>query len=240
MSKIHYVGNYRDWIKDEWLEEVSEKKGFKMPRNSLRNEARFNPWLRQFITDIDHVHTKQEFDEIKRLLEKEDLTDPIIKHVNNISLDFLDPNRNTVLGATEYDEEYAMYHDAGYDIFGDYFTLLEKFDLSFDILDDPPPFLDHKDKDITWWFSKMTPGSVMPMHVDRAVPDITINKYWMPWTDYEPGHIFSIGKEIITDYKIGDVYRFDDAGEWHGACNIGFTDRAVLQITDYKPSRVIK
>jgi len=238
-EKIEYIGNFRDWIKDSWLSEVTLNKGFAMPRNSLRNEARFNPWLKQFIHDIDHVHTKAEYEEIKRLLELEDDNDPVIKHAKDISLVYLDPIRNTPQGAADFDEEFDMYHNSNYDIFGNYFSLIEKFDLSFDIMDDPPPFLEHKDKHITWWFSKMSPGHRMPVHVDRAKPDIEINKYWMPWTDYSPGHIFSIGDKVITDYKAGDVYKFNYAGDWHGACNIGYLDRIVLQITDYKPSRNI-
>lgn len=239
-NKIEYIGNYKKWINSAWLEEVSAKSGFSMPKNSLRNEARFNPWLRQFVKDINHVHTEEEYEHIKNLLALEDQNDPVIQHAKNISLVFLDPKRNTALGAADFDEEYKMYHESNYDVFGEYFTLLEKLDLSFDILDDPPPFLDHNDKHITWWFSKMSPGSLMPMHIDRAKPDIEINKYWMPWTDYQYGHVFTIGDKVITNYKAGDVYKFDYAGDWHGACNIGYNDRIVLQITDYKPSRKIK
>jgi hypothetical protein len=240
MSKIQFIGNFKDWIKDEWINEVMEAPGFAMPQNSLRNEARFNPWLRQFIKDINYVHTQQEYDEIKNLLDKEDENDPAVRHAKRISLTFLDPVRNTPEGAAEFDEEYRMFHDAEYHVFGNYFSLLEKFDLTFDILDDPPPFLDYKDKHITWWFSKMSPGQLIPMHIDRAKPDIEINKYWMPWTDFEYGHIFNIGETVLTDYKAGDVFKFNYAGDWHGACNIGFTNRAVLQITDYKPSRIIQ
>lgn len=228
---IRYIGNYLDWIKPEWLEEVLNAKGFDMPKHSLRNEARFNPLLKKHIPNLDYIHTKQDWQNIINELESLNQDDPVVKHAL-LHVEYLNPDR-------DMGDEYDMYANAGYDVFGTYFTLLEKFDVSFDILDDPPPFLDTKDKHITWWFSKMSPGQVMPMHVDRAKPEIEIHKYWMPWTDYEPGHIFSIGQTVLTNYKAGDVYEFNYAGEWHGACNIGHSSRTILQITDYKPSRNI-
>jgi len=42
---------------------------------------------------------------------------------------------------------------------------------------------------------------------------------------------------VITDYRAGDVFMFDNPGAWHGAVNIGHSPRAILQITDYKISR---
>lgn len=229
---IEYIGNFADWIKPEWLAEVLSKPGFEMPKHSLRNEARFNPILRNYLNnDVTKVHTKEEYNQIVNELASMDSNDPNVKHAR-IHVEYLDPD-------VALDGEYHMYTNAGYDVFGTHFSLLEKFDLSFDILDNPPPFLKYEGKHITWWFSKMKPGDLMPMHVDRATPDIEINKYWMPWTPYEKGHVFTIGDQVISNYKIGDVYRFDYAGDWHGAFNIGSTPRCVLQITDYKPSRKI-
>lgn len=229
---IKYIGNFASWIRQEWIEEVANAQGFEMPKHSLRNEARCNPILFKHLQgDVTKIHTKDEYLQIKKEIDNLDKSDPVVKHAS-IHVEYLNPD-------FKLDEEYQMYDNAGYKVFGTYFTLLEKFDISFDILADPPPFLDYKNKHITWWFSKMTPGQRMPMHVDRAEPNKEIHKYWMPWTDYSPGHIFSIGDKVITNYKLGDVYEFDYAGEWHGACNIGHTSRIVLQITDYKPSRDI-
>lgn len=230
---IKYVGNFKDWIKPEWLEEVLTKPGFDMPKHSLRNEARFNPILFNYLNgDVTKVHTLDEYKSIVKELELLDNTDPVVKHAK-VHVNYLNPD-------FELDDEYKMYKSSGYDIWGVYFTLLEKFDLTFDIMENPPPFLDYQEKHITWWFSKMSPGQRMPIHVDRAKPELEIHKYWMPWTDYQPGHIFTINDIVLTDYKAGDVYEFDYAGEWHGACNIGHTPRVVLQITDYKPSRNIR
>ena len=229
---IKYLGNFVDWIKPEWLDEVTSKQGFDMPKHGLRNEARFNPILFNYLGgDVARVHTKEEYLSFVKALADMDDNDPVVTHART-HVAYLDPDFIV-------DDEYNMYRNSGYDIWGVYFNLLEKFDVNFDILKDPPPFLDYKDKHITWWFSKMSPGQRMPVHVDRARPDIKIHKYWMPWTDYQAGHIFTIGDKVLTDYKAGDVYEFDYAGEWHGAANIGHTPRIVLQITDYKPSRNI-
>jgi hypothetical protein len=229
---IKYIGNFRDWIKPEWLDEVLNKPGFDMPKHSLRNEARFNPILYKYLDgDVTKVHSKLEYLEIVDELKRMDSNDINVRHAR-MYVSYLDPD-------LDLDEEYKMYTRAGYDVFGTHFSLLEKFDVSFDILQNPPPFLDYKDKHITWWFSKMKPGNIMPMHIDRAQPQKEIHKYWMPWTPYEPGHVFVIGDTEISNYKVGDVYEFDYAGSWHGAFNIGKTPRCILQITDYKPSRNI-
>ena len=226
---MEYIGNFFNWIKPEWLEEVLNHPGFEMPKHSLRNEARFNPILKSYFNKVDKILSQQEYNNMVQDLECMDPADNIVKHAK-IHANYLDPKR-------ELDQEYGMYHDAGYDVWADHFRLMEKFDVSFDILDNPPPFLDHKDKHITWWFSKMSPGHVMPMHIDKADPKIKIHKYWMPWTDYAKGHVFMVEDKIITNYKAGDVFMFDNPGAWHGAANIGHTSRAILQITDYKISR---
>jgi len=213
---IKYIGNFRDWIKPEWLDEVLNKPGFDMPKHSLRNEARFNPILYKYLDgDVTKVHSKLEYLEIVDELKRMDSNDINVRHAR-MYVSYLDPD-------LDLDEEYKMYTRAGYDVFGTHFSLLEKFDVSFDILQNPPPFLDYKDKHITWWFSKMKPGNIMPMHIDRAQPQKEIHKYWMPWTPYEPGHVFVIGDTEISNYKVGDVYEFDYAGSWHGAFNIGKT-----------------
>jgi hypothetical protein len=163
---MKYIGNFFNWIKPEWLDEVITHPGFEMPKHSLRNEARFNPILKSYLKDVDNVLSQQEYDQLITELDAMDSNDNVVRHAR-IHSNYLDPKRNL-------DEEYGMYHDAGYDVWADHFRLMEKFDVSFDILEDPPPFLDWKDKHITWWFSKMDPGHIMPMHIDKADPNIKI------------------------------------------------------------------
>jgi hypothetical protein len=226
---MKYIGNYANWLKPEWLREVSEKSGFDMPRHSMRNEARFNPILKKYFEDVTRIITQEEYDQLMHDLDQLDQNDQTVKHAKK-HVSYLDPAR-------QLDDEYNMYKNAGYEVYGDYFKLLEKFDLSFDILENPPPFLDTTNKHITWWISKMLPGMRMPMHVDRADPEISVHKYWMPWTPYEKGHVFMYEDIIITEYELGDVWVFENPAAWHGAVNIGHTERTILQITDYKPSR---
>jgi len=75
----------------------------------------------------------------------------------------------------------------------------------------------------------------MPMHVD---PHTTVQKnaqrFWIPLQDWEIGHIFKFQDEIVTNYKKGDIYEYDDAQGLHGAANIGLTPRVVLQVTLYE------
>jgi hypothetical protein len=51
--------------------------------------------------------------------------------------------------------------------------------------------------------------------------------------DYEPGHIFIYKNELVKDYKAGDVFIYDDSQDIHGAANISYLPRIILQITDY-------
>ena len=57
--------------------------------------------------------------------------------------------------------------------------------------------------------------------------------YWMPLQDYENGHIFMYEDQVITNYKKGDVWMYSDSTALHGASNIGFTPRIVLQISTF-------
>jgi hypothetical protein len=56
----------------------------------------------------------------------------------------------------------------------------------------------------------------------------------MPLQDFQVGHIFLYGETMISGYKSGDVYMFNDERDVHGAANIGHTPRISLLITEYK------
>lgn len=81
-----------------------------------------------------------------------------------------------------------------------------------------------------WWFSKLPPGSVFPYHIDIYQEVEPKRRLWIAYTDYQPGHIFSYGDKILTGYKAGDVYEFDDTQVCHGAANCGLTTKISLQI----------
>lgn len=93
------------------------------------------------------------------------------------------------------------------------------------------------EKPDVWWFVKMLPGNLIPMHIDQ---DIEIGKHtnlhWMSLSDYVPGHVFVCNDKLHTGYKKGDLYVLDDANDLHGSCNIGFTPRIIFNFTTYKES----
>lgn len=82
-----------------------------------------------------------------------------------------------------------------------------------------------------WWFVKQLPGQLMPIHRDTpAYYDDNI-RIWMPWLDYDEGHIFIHEGKFINDYKAGDIFKYVKDNDLHGSVNIGLTPRLILQIS---------
>ena len=125
------------------------------------------------------------------------------------------------------EQTYTVASNAGYDLKSVHFWLYEKSNLSFDVI---PPWTN---KDIHWWFTKMTPGQFTPMHSDPHTFERPCVRYWVPMQDYQPGHIFIYKDAMIKDYKLGDVFRYVDSQDVHGAANISYTTRIILQVTEY-------
>lgn len=123
--------------------------------------------------------------------------------------------------------EYSKYQLAGYDLNAVNWWVYEQIDLQVDV---SPPWTKGK---IHWWFTKMLPGQFMPVHTDPHAHVQACNRYWMPLQDFTVGHIFLYGKQMISDYKAGDVYMFENEQDIHGAANIGHTPRISLLITEY-------
>lgn len=83
-----------------------------------------------------------------------------------------------------------------------------------------------------FWVSKLQPGDMIPCHFDTFKHPLTgVKRYWMALQDPEPGHVFFYKDRQFTNYKKGDVFLFDQPDEWHGGCNIGFTNKLTLQFT---------
>lgn len=87
----------------------------------------------------------------------------------------------------------------------------------------------------TWWFIKLYPGQMQAMHVDPHVTEMgkenNVLRYTMFLNDYIPGHIFTYDDKMISNYKAGDLYLWDDPFCYHGVVNIGFDTRYTLQLT---------
>lgn len=127
-------------------------------------------------------------------------------------------------------EEYKTYEhgvNAGYDLTATYWHIFESQDIPMQIT---PPWCTGK---VHWWITKMMPGDIMPMHEDPPTLKNNCKRYWMPLQDYEAGHVFIIKDELITNYRAGDVFVYDVAQDNHGAANIGYTPRFVLQVTEF-------
>lgn len=128
----------------------------------------------------------------------------------------------------EEELEYTKARAAGYKDNETYFYMFTKDNTSFDI---SPPFVDGQ---FHWWITKMLPGNFMPMHVDPHTRyERNSKRFWMPLQDWRPGHIFMYENLVITDYKKGDTWWYDNPVALHGAANIGHTPRVVLQISTY-------
>lgn len=80
-----------------------------------------------------------------------------------------------------------------------------------------------------WWFAKVMPGKCFPKHKDAYDMNFKkVSRYWMAIDDHQWGHIFMLENTILSDYKKGDVFKFDD--DVHAGANVGMTPKISLQI----------
>jgi hypothetical protein len=86
---------------------------------------------------------------------------------------------------------------------------------------------------VHWWITKLVPGDIMPMHKDPQTVNTNCARYWIPLQDYVEGHVFIISNNLMTDYKAGDVYAYKFSEEVHGAANISYNPRYVLQVIEF-------
>ena len=185
------MGNYAEWIKQEWLEEVLTNPGPEIPKDYRVHEEMVQKSLRGFFD-------KRSFDEEQK--------------------DWQQMNE-----AYDYDGNF-------------FFEMFDAPDLTFNLKDHRPPFLEF-DGSFAWWITKLQPGKFTPMHRDSYSVGCTTHKYWMAWTDWEPGQVLMTEDEAIIKYKAGDVYKFTDPFILHGAANAGMQTRVALQITTWRPNR---
>jgi len=94
------------------------------------------------------------------------------------------------------------------------------------------PTLPEKRNKLDWWFIKLNPGEFQCMHVDAHTLDVkNLVRYTIFLQDWEPGHIFVLDDNYVSNYKAGDAYEWSDPLSIHGPANIGFNPRYTLQIT---------
>jgi len=124
--------------------------------------------------------------------------------------------------------EYQKLRDAGYSDDARYFYMFTQENFPFELV---VPFTDQK---YHWWFTKMNPGNFMPMHVDpHTLYQPGSQRFWVALQDWQAGHIMMYENQVITDYKKGDVFVYENANALHGAANIGYVPRIILQVSTY-------
>lgn len=100
-----------------------------------------------------------------------------------------------------------------------------------DDIDAIPP-LPVKRQYTDWSVHIFEPGKVEYVHTDQF---LTYNKnpvkYYMFLTDWEIGHIFTYGEQMLADYKAGDLFEVDDSSETiFSIANIGYSESRMLEI----------
>jgi hypothetical protein len=88
-------------------------------------------------------------------------------------------------------------------------------------------------KKYKWWFSKLNPGDVFPLHIDHPKTETNIERFWMACQDHQPGHVFTYGNNFAQGYKAGDLFRFDGHEIMHAAANLGLTPKITFQLMFY-------
>lgn len=136
-------------------------------------------------------------------------------------------------GVPEYDQARIELEQAGYPEGNHYFCqfsknteCLKEFNIKMPI---------HIEGTYHWWIIKLKPGQMQPMHFDPHVLNVKNCKRWtMPLLDYVPGHIFVWENKLLSNYKAGDLFLWDDPLCYHGVVNISMKVRLTLQISSYK------
>jgi len=125
-------------------------------------------------------------------------------------------------------DTFQTWIDAGFDT--------SKISWQFHVLPEhlPPNFkfklpIEHSG-DFGFWFSKLKPGDIFPLHVDTVSDKKNYRRLWMACQDHLPGHIFTFEGKFLEGYKAGDMFEFANLSVQHGAANIGFTTKVSLQI----------
>ena len=94
------------------------------------------------------------------------------------------------------------------------------------------PEIPNDDRKKLWWFIKLLPGQMQTMHFDpHLIECANPKRYTMFLQDWQPGHIFTWGDKMLSNYKAGDLYEWTDPMCYHGVVNIGYETRYTLQIT---------
>lgn len=139
----------------------------------------------------------------------------------------------------EYDEpwkkdQWDRWLKTGYDMKGVSWNMIYWHHLGMQSMEDFKLPIDVKADRVEWWFSKINPCCVFPMHVDAFKTECkNFRRFAVPMQDYVDGHIFIYEGKNLESYKAGDVYEFENPRAWHGAGNISMEPKVSLQFVCY-------
>lgn len=173
---MKYIGNYNHWIKDEWINYITNNDGANIPRDYPSEERNSEGALKPF---------------------------------SNTGWS------PTCVCCITYDKNNLPFK----------IELPTKFD-----------DYDFDGCESEWWFVKFPCGMGQPIHqdYDKNPEAVELKRLWMPLQDYELGHIFIYEDTLITGYKKGDVYMYDDKDAWHTAGNLGYHLRISINFSFWR------
>jgi len=88
-------------------------------------------------------------------------------------------------------------------------------------------------KQCHWWIVKYNSGDMQPMHIDpHVIKEPKVIRFTLMLTDYIDGHVFVYNNnKFLKDYKAGDLFRWGDSNNYHGATNVSHIPRISLQVS---------
>jgi hypothetical protein len=164
---MKYIGNYSDWVQDEWVSFMETHSGLLVPRDQSDKDKDNNP-LNESKLDIKSLVFCHHYD---------------------------DNNTN--------------------------FKVKPCWDPS-------PTYC--------WWMNKYLPMMSMPLHRDNYnnTNNTVYIRYWVALEDYVRGHIMLYEDTIITGYKKGDVFKYENPDAYHAGSNLSWVNRYSLMVTTWE------
>lgn len=86
------------------------------------------------------------------------------------------------------------------------------------------------------------PGEVWNLHIDKLgkwcpTDHSKVVRLFVQLTDWEPGHFWSYGNYVHTQWRAGDVLTFDWENLPHSTANAGHNPRVTFQLTGIKTAQ---
>lgn len=131
-------------------------------------------------------------------------------------------------------DQWQRWIDTGYDMKGVSWNMFYWHHLGMKAMEDLVLPIDICAERIEWWFSRIDPCCVFPMHVDAFKTECkNFRRFSVPMQDYVDGHIFIYEGKNLEGYRAGDVFEFENPRAWHGAANLSMIPKVSFQFVCY-------